>query len=366
MDKFQEEDSPFRALLKDIKENPQEEEKITKSINRCVQEAPVQILNRTRRANAMRKKRAAKKPEEQRAEAEEQRRQERREEERMRYEMTFLRCVMPPELYKQLCDQLNKEGRMVDPDKDFLFVPEQPEKSGATYEEYVARHMVSPREREGQLGNMDEICTAAAYMLAAHEQKDSADFDEKEADLRAMEISGSKAFRAYMQSHPGSLLASARNTGIEATHREMTALDVSLTKRDGVLASVRDAMRRNASGNTAGYHQLMNALDRFVSSAEEPPEQVRNELSLKLAQYVMTEGNPANINYQKENCDMAARALKALLPKKDFDAFLTTANQNRAPGQKLRAEELEGPMPNAPEESPAVRTGPVLERNERL
>ncbi len=168
MDKFQEEDSPFRALLKDIKENPHEEEKITKSINRCVQEAPVQILNRTRRANAMRKK--------------------------------------------------------------------------------------------------------------------------------------------------------------------------------------RHAMRRNASGNTAGYHKLMNALDRFGSSAEEPPEQVRNELSLKLAQYVMTEGNPANINYQKENCDMAARALKALLPKKDFDAFLTTANQNRAPGQKLRAEELEGPMPNAPEE----------------
>ena len=365
MDKFQEEDSPFRALLKDIKEHPQEEEKITRSLSRCVEEAPVQILNRTRRANAMRKKRSAKRPEEQRAEAEEQQRQARREEERMRYEMTFLRCVMPPELYKQLCDQLAKEGRMVDPAKDFLLVPERPEKSGATYEEYVARHMVSPRDREGQLGNLDEICTAAAYMLAAHEQKGSADFDEKEADLRAMELSGSKAFRAYMKSHPGSLLAAARNTGIEATHRELTALDLSLTKRDGVLASVRDAMRRNASGNTADYHKLMNALDRFVSSAEAPPEQVRNELSLKLAQYVMTEGNPANLNYKKENCDMAARALKALLPKKDFEAFLTTANQNRGPGQKLRAEELEGPVPNAPEASPAVHTGPVLERNEQ-
>ena len=364
MDGFQEEDSPFRALLKNIKEHPQEEEQITKSLNRCVEEAPVRILNRTRRANAMRKKRAANKPEEQKAE-EEQRRQDRREEERMRYEMTFLRCVMPPELYKQLCGQLTKEGRMVDPARDFLFVPEQAEKSGATYEEYIARHMASPREREGQLGNMDEICTAAAYMLAAHEQKDSADFDEKEADLRAMELSGSKAFRAYMQSHPGSLLAAARNTGIEATHRELTALDLSLTKRDGVLASVRDAMHRNASGNTADYHKLMNALDRFVSSAEEPAEQVRNALCLSLAQFVMTEGNPTNIHYKKENCEMAARALKALLPKKDFDAFLTTANQSRAAGQKLRAEDLEGPVPNAPEESPAVRTGPVLEGNEQ-
>lgn len=364
MDKYQEEDSPFRSLLKDIKENPQQEEKIVRSLSRCVEEAPVQILNRTRRANAMRRKRAAKRPEEQQAEAEEQRRQELREEERMRYEMTFLRCVMPPELYKQLCDQLSREGRMVDPAKDFLFVPEQAEKSGVTYKEYVARHMVSPREREGQLGNMDEICTAAAYMLAANEQKDSAEFDEKEADMRAMEISGSKAFRAYMQSHPGSLLAAARNTGIDATSRELNALDAALTQRDGVLASVRDAMRRNASGNTADYHKLMNALDRFVSSPEEPPEQVKNELSLKLAQYVMTEGNPTSPNYKKENCDLAARALKALLPKKDFDAFLTTANQSRSPGQKLRAEELEGPVPYEPEASPAVRTGPVLERNE--
>ena len=362
MDKFQEEDSPFRALLRDIKEHPQEEEKITRALSRCVEEAPVQILNRTRRANAMRKKRAAKKPEEQKAEAEEQRRQERREEERMRYEMTFLRCVMPQELYKQLCDQLAKEGRAVDPAKDFLFVLEQPEKSSPSYEEYTAMHKVDPVERNGQLANMDEIVTSAAYMLAAFEQKDEPDFDAKAADARAMELSGSKGFRAYVGSHPGSLLAAARNTGLAATHREMTAMEETIRKRDEVLTSVAEAMQRSSSGKTASYHQVMNAIKRFAASPDDPPEQTRSALSLKLAQFVMTEGNPASPHYRREDAMLAARAMKALLPRRDFEAFLSTANLGRMQDHLLRSEELEGPVPQGPERQAPEREGPVLER----
>ena len=278
--------------------------------------------------------------------------------------MTFLRSIMEPERYRQLCDALSKMGRQVDPMKDFLFIAVQDrERSGPTYEEYTAMHKVNPVERNGKLANMDEIVTSAAYMLAAFEQKDEPDFDAKAADARAMELSGSKGFRAYVGSHPGSLLAAARNTGIAATHREMTAMEESIRKRDEVLTSVADAMQRSSSGKTASYHQVMNAIKRFAASPDDPPEQARNDLSMKLAQYVMTEGNPASPHYKKEDAMLAARALKALLPRNDFEAFLTTANAGRGQGEKLKASELEGPVP--PEPTVPERTGPVLERNDQ-
>ena len=364
LDKYQEEDSPFRALLTDLRESkekpddPAAKEKAERSLSRCVEEAPVQIVSRTRR-NAMRIKRAAQRQEQHPEEAPPK--PDPREEARTRYEMTFLRAVMPPELYRKLCDELTKQGRAVDPEKDFLFIPER--EGSRSYEEYTAMHKVNPVEKDGQLANLDEIVTSAAYMLAAYEQKDEPDFDEKAADLRAMELSGSKGFRAYVSSHPGSLLAAARNTGIEATHRELMALDKSIRKRDGVLASVAEAMARSSSGKTAAYHQMMNAVKRFAASPDEPSEQERSALGLKLAQYVMTEGNPNSPHYKKEDAMLAARAMKALLPRRDFEAFLTTANQGRAEEQKLRAEELEGPVPPRPEA--AERTGPVLERNEQ-
>ena len=361
MDKYQEEDSPFRALLTDLresKERPEDaaaKEKAERSLSRCVEEAPVQIVNRTRR-NAVRKKKAA----QQRPEAEIPK-PDPTEEARTRYEMTFLRAVMPPELYRKLCDELTKQGRAVDPEKDFLFIPER--EGGRSYEEYTAMHRVNPVEKDGKLANLDEIVTSAAYMLAAFEQKDEPDFDEKGADARAMELSGSKGFRAYVSSHPGSILAAARNTGLEATHRELTALETSTRKRDGVLSSVADAMHRSSSGKTVAYHQVMNAVKRFAASPDEPSQEERNALGMKLAQYVMTEGNPASPHYKKENAMLAARAMKALLPSRDFEAFLTTANQGRTEEQKLRSEELEGPVPPAPEAP--ERRGPVLERNEQ-
>ena len=362
MDKFQEEDSPFRTLLTDIRESrekpedPEAKEKAERSLSRCVAEAPVQIVNRTRRANAMRKKRAEQHPEEAPPVPDP------REEERTRYEMTFLRAVMPPELYRQLCEELTRQGREVDPMKDFLSIPEQ-EPVGPTYEEYTAMHKVDPVEKDGRIDNMDAIVTSAAYMLAAWEQKDEPDFDARAADARAMELSGSKGFLSYVNSHPGSLLAAARNTGVDATHREMMALDRSIQKRDAVLGSVADAMKRASSGKTAAYHQVMNAVRRFADAPNDPSEQERSALGLKLAQYVMTEGNPNSPYYKKENAVLAARAMKVLLPRRDFEAFLATANQGRTEEQLLRSEELEGPVPAVPEAP--VREGPVLERNEQ-
>ena len=59
---------------------------------------------------------------------------------------------------------------------------------------------------------------------------------------------------------------------------------------------------------------------------------------------------------------LAARAMKALLPKRDFEAFLSTANLGRMQDQLLRSEELEGPVPRGPERQAPVQEGPVLER----
>ena len=356
MERFQEEDSPFRRLLRDIKENPAAEEKINRSLSECIAEAPARILKRGRSGGFHVKGDKLKKlglvPEDG------QPAQDPAEEERTRYEMAFLRCVMPPELFRKLCSEMVKQGRMKDPEREFLFVPE--EVPGLTCEEYVAQHKAEPREREGELGNQDEVLTSAAYMLAAFEQKDAGVFDEKKADARAMELSGSRAFKAYIDEHPGSLLAAARNTGVEAVHRELTALDAEIRRRDGILCEVRDAMRAKSGGKSAAYHQVMNGISRFLHLVGEPEQQDKDALALKLAKFVMTEGDPKSPDYEKNTCLQATRALQAMLPEKDFKVFLVKANEKRPPEEQLRPEDLErlAAMAKAPE-----RTDPVPERN---
>ena len=357
MEKYQEEDSPFSSLLRNIKENPEREDKIEESLSRVVEEGPKRILRRGRR-NAFHKKRpqAAREP----APRDEQ---DPEEAERTRYEMTFLRAVMPGTLYKALCDEMVKQGRMKDPEREFLFVPDEPERGGITYEEYAAKHVARPAEREGGGSNLDEVYTAAAYQLAAYEQKNAARFNEQKADARAMELSGSKAFRAYVKEHPGTLLGAAQKTGLEVTQKEFAALEKKLKDRDATLGAVRDAMRASSGGKSAAYHKLVNAMDRFVSSPEEPGNREKNDLSLQLAQFLMTEGAPGGAGYNWETGMMTAKALKALLPKKDFDAFLLQANLTRAPEEKLDARALDAYSIPSPQTAPQ-RSGPVLERND--
>ncbi|MBR4691538.1 MAG: hypothetical protein IKP17_02140 [Oscillospiraceae bacterium] len=348
-----EQNSPFRELLNDIREDPKATDKIERSLSRCVTEAPQQILARGRRnAVHLRPGRmqdspppAAQDP----AEAE-------REHERLRLELTFLRSVAPKHIYRNLCAGLVKQGRLKEGDGDLL--PPPPEDGEVTWGEYVVRHQALPREEEGELGNLDELYTSAAYMLAAYEQKDSPLFSEKLADARAMQLSGSKAFRLYMKEHPGSLLAAAQNTGLEATHGDLTALDRELEARDEALGVVRDALRDKSSGQTAAYHRSMNALDRFLSSPEEPSKKERDALALSMAQYVMTEGDPKHPSYRREATLQFTRALQILLPEKGFRKLLETVNEKRSPEEQITPEKLETLAAKlqeaAPEQSPSV------------
>ena len=353
LERFQEEDSPFSTLLKDIRENSPEE-KIEESINRVMLEAPQQIVNRGRR-NANRKNQPGQAPRE-------QPQPDPLDEERTRYEMAFLRTVMPPELYRKLWEELVKQGRM----ESEWAAPERPgperERKGPTYAEYTAMHSVDPVEKDGKAENLDEIFTAAAYQLAAYEQKDTPEFDGKKADVRAMELSGSRAFRSFMNGHPGSLLAAARNTGLEATHREFVKQEKKLRTRDEILTAVRDGLKGQLRGRSAEYHQMTNALDRFVSAPVEPGSRERSTLALQLAQFVMTEGNPASPDYRRESSMLAAKALKALLSGKDFNTFLVQANLGRDPDRQLTLRELDAFV--VPRERNALQqAGPEPERN---
>ena len=363
MQAYQEEDSPFRKLQQTLRESPEDEEKLSEAVDRVVEEAPEQILNRGRRNAIHRHRRlgpaeAAIKEEQPEALDPEQQRQE---EERLRCEMAFLQKYMSPEKYQALFRELVSQGRIKPQDLGAEIQP-PPEQTGRSYEEFIAAHRTLPREREGELGNRDELFTAAAYLLAGYEQKDEPVFDEKRADARAMELSGSKAFRLYMKEHTGSLLAAAQNTGLEVTHGDLAALERKLRQRDGVLTAVRDALRTRASGKSGDYHKLVNALDRFVSDPNEPSKRRKDALALSLAQYVMTEGDPKNPAYERDMALQAARALQALLPEKEFQTFLLTANGQRSPAERITPEKLAALAARQPEAAPQpggpVQAGP--------
>ena len=267
---------------------------------------------------------------------------------------------MSPERYQQLFQELVKQGRIRIPERE-AGEPQRAERTGLSYDGYVAARKAMPKERDGELDNLDELLTAAAYLLAAYEQKDQAAFDEKKADARAMELSGSKAFRLYMKDHPGSLFAAAQNTGLEATGADMAALEAELQARDAVLTSVRDALQSQASGQSAAYHRMTNALHRFVTAPNEPGKKEKDALTMTLAQYVMTEGDPRTPGFRREAGLQAATALRALLPEKDFETFLKTANARRGPEEQITRELLDArssqPGEVAPEpEAPVMKS----------
>jgi len=354
MKRFEEEDSPFLQLLHDMRDHPREEGRISRALNRCIEEAPQRILERT--GSLMPDTSGEPDPE--------KAARLKRENLRLKYEMTFLRSLLPPELFAQLCDGLTAQGRLTDRDRDFLFVPERSltEEFGLEYDDYVSMHSAEPEEMSGELGNSDRIFTAAARMIAAYEQKDEEFFNEKAADARAMALAGSRAFRAYMQDHPGALLAAARNTGLEATHRELLALDAQLTARDNTLRTVLLSLRASATGKSAAYHQMTNAVGRFLQTDGEPSKQEKDDLAMHFARYVMTEGIPGDPGYDRKSALLAAGAVGALLPEKDFSAFLAKVNASRDPGAQIRSEDISalfaGSQPDVPETN-----GPEYERS---
>ena len=200
-----------------------------------------------------------------------------------------------------------------------------------------------PEEKAGQLANAGDVYSAAAYMLAAYEQKDAIEFDEAKADARAMELSGSRAFKAYMKGHPGNLLAAARGTAVEETHNGVAALDADLSRRDAILTNTRDSLKKLATGKTPCFHRMLNALDRFVNADTEPTQEEKAGLVNALGDYITTDGSPKSREYNKECFTQAMCSVKALLPEQDFEKVVEQVNVGREP--KVKAADFDAPEP---------------------
>jgi len=262
-------------------------------------------------------------------------------------QLAFLRLVMPPELYRELANTLKRENVL---DEESLGVRQERQKQ--SYSQYVEQRRIDPkieiREEAGRLANLGDVYTAAAYMLAAYEQRDARDFDAEKADARAMELSGSRAFRAYMDGHPGSLIAAARNTGVESTHDDIVALDAELKRRDAVLTDARDNLKRMAAGKTPCFHQMLNALNRFVNADAEPTQQEKASLVQVLGQYLTTDCAPNSLEADKLCFVQAMRSVKALVPENEFARAIERVNMGREP--KVKAEDFDvGVSPKRPE-----------------
>ena len=330
--KFEPPDSPLGELWTEMQKAPPSEEKLNKALTRVIVEEPPRMIE------------AAQKEQERRTEWERSHAKEIEaagdfelvDEEKLRYEerlakkMALFQVVLPPEVYKELEQGLQSAECTFDAAR---LGEAQPEKK-RDYKSYVKEKRVEPEEKAGKLANAGDVYSAAAYMLAAYEQKDAPEFDEAKADARAMELSGSRAFKAYMKGHPGNLLAAARGTAVEETHDGVAALDADLSRRDAILVDARDSLKSMATGKTKCFHRMLNALDRFVNADTEPSKQERNELVVTLAEYVTTDCAPDSREANTECFTQAMRSVKAIVPEKDFSAFVDRVNVGREPKVK--------------------------------
>ena len=347
---YEPKDSPLGQLAEEMRKNPPSEEKVAKAIERVVVEEPTRMFEAAEREKTRRTEWRRMHAKDIKAAGD----FELVDEERVRYErmleikMKFLRTVMPPELFKELSHKLETGEYIVDLKK----IKEQEEKrkeerekqekqEKKDYKAYVKEKRVEPQEKAGKLANAGDVYSAAAYMLAAYEQKDDPEFDEKKADARAMELSGSRAFKSYMKGHPGNLLAAARGTAVKETSEGVSALDADLSRRDAVLTQTRDSLKKMATGRTACFHKMLNALDHFVNEDTEPTKDERDSLVSALGEYIAKDGSPKSREYDKECFTQAMCSVKALLPDKDFDRVVEQVNVGRDPKVKAADFDLE-------------------------
>ncbi len=153
-------------------------------------------------------------------------------------------------------------------------------------------------------------------MLAAYEQKNAANFDEAKADMRAVELFNSRAFRAYIDAHPGNLIAAANGSGLDVTGEEIRKLDEKIRKRDAVLTDVYKEMKKAATGKTPLFYRMMQKLDYFIKPENAPDAEEKKELISVLGEYVTKDCAPNSKEADAVCFAQSMRALKALIMRK--------------------------------------------------
>ncbi len=340
-------DSPLGELYAEMQHSPLSEEKMKQAMERVVVEEPPRMIAEAQKEQERRAKWEREHAEEAKAAGD----FELVDEEQVRYEARFdkkmavLRNLMSPEAYKELEQTIASGAYTLDADQ--LDAQENQPERKRDYKSYMKEKCVEPEEKAGKLANAGDVYSAAAYVIAAYEQKDAPEFDEAKADARAMELSGSRAFKAYMKGHPGNLMAAARGTAVEETHDGIAALDADLSRRDAILVNARDSLKSMATGKTACFHQMLNALDRFVNADTEPTKQEKDSLVSSLGTYVSKDCAPDSGEMDPACFTQAMRAVKALLPEKSFEAVLDMVNEGREPKVKAEDFDMEAASPEA-------------------
>lgn len=345
-------DSPMMELLQSLKkENPSEEE-IARALSLVMLKEPPRMLDAARREREQRTTRYLSCGE-LADDFEAVEIDEARFNELYQRKLTLLRMIMPPKLFKTMEEQLTLSDRLMDMERDKQAararnkelelrkqkeLDERQKQETSKYEKYVEEKRLNAKaemeKKTGELAKSNDVFAAAAYMIAAYEQKDEKDFDPEKADARAEEISDSRAFRVYMKGHPKNLAAAAKNSHVEAVRNDIQELDGDLEHRDAVLADARDNLKNMKSGKTQCFHQMLGALDRFVNADTEPSQQEKTSLLTALGTYITTDCAPKSREADTACFTQAMRSVKVLVPEKEFDAFLDVVNEGRAPKAK--------------------------------
>ena len=363
-------DSPLGKLYAEMQKQPRSEEMIARALGRVIVEEPPRMVDA---AHEETKRRAKwKQAHEKEAEAadgfEIVDAEQVRYEEKLSKKMAFFRTIMDPEVYKALEQQMveahkltpkmlreaemelkeerkaqHKAGQIEEQEKEKEKEQEKERKKNSEkkrdYKDYMKEKRVDPKEKAGKLANAGDVYSAAAYMLAAWEQKDEKEFDEEKADARAMQLSGSRAFKAYMKGHPGNLLEAARGNAVEETHNGVKALADDLERRDAILTQTRDNLKKMATGKTPAFHKMLNALDRFVNEDTEPSMEEKKSLVNALADYILTDCSPQSREMNRDCFTNAMCSVKALIPEEQFEKVVEQVNVDRNP--KVKAADFE-------------------------
>ena len=358
--KGEDDDSPFKKLMDKISEEPMSEKETEEAIAEVVEKAPPRMIED---AKAERERREALQKQEEMKAAQQPLAKPAirvpdeaaiRYDRQMRLKLAFLKRLMPAVLFNELCQGLAREGHAVN--EAALEVPDR-NPAHMTYDEYVEAKKTQMQMHDGRFVNANNVYTSAAYMLAAYEQRKLPVFSAARADERAREIFGSKAFRVYLDSHPGSLVAAAQNKFMDITYDGMIALEEQIAARDAVLDGMSKSLRSRASGQTANYHRMLNKMERFVKSPNEPSEEEKKALIRSIGDYVLKDCAPGSEVADEEGLRDAMCAAGALLPEDSFVRLLEQVNAGRS--KPLTAADLGRPNP-APQEPEANREGPAL------
>ena len=357
---YEDDDSPFKKLMDKINEEPMSEKETEEAIAEVIEKAPPKMIED---AKAERERREALQQQEELKAAEQPLAKPAirvpdeaaiRYDRQMRMKLAFLKRLMPAALFNELCQGLAREGHAVN--VAALDIPDR-NPARMTYNDYVAARKTQMQMHDGRFVNANNVYTSAAYMLAAYEQKDYPVFNAARADERARELFGSKAFRVYLDSHPGSLVAAAQNTFLDITHDGLIELEEKIAARDAVLDTVSKSLRSRASGQTANYHRMLNKMERFVKSPAEPSDDEKKQLIRAIGDYVLTDCAPGSEVADENGLRDAMCAAGALLPEDSFTKLLEQVNAGRS--KPLTAADLGRPNP-APQAPEAEHEGPAL------